>query len=65
MKASKEFSYYVNGNEKTLIKEGEEIPEVARTFAEKNGFAEKDSDPKEKSKSTPANKAKQTPKTKA
>lgn len=65
MKASKKFSYYVDGNKKTLIKVGEEVPEVARPYAEKKWFAESGSGYKGKAKPAPANKAKPAPKNKA
>lgn len=58
MKASKEFSYYINGNTQSVIAVGDDIPVIAQAFAEKNGYAEK-------AKPAPQNKAKKAPRTKA
>lgn len=58
MKAIKDFDYYLNGNVKARIQDGDDIPEVAQEFAIKNGFAEK-------AKPAPQNKAKRKPQAKA
>jgi hypothetical protein len=54
MKAIKSFSYHLDGNNPTLIAEGETIPDIAQPYAVKNGYAEK-------AKQPPLNKAKQAP----
>jgi hypothetical protein len=60
MKAIKNFNYYVDGNQSTLINVGDEVPEVAVKFALNNGFLDKSSSPPlNKSKSAaPRNKTK-------
>ncbi len=40
MKATKTFSYHVDGNHKTIINEGDDIPEVAQEYAVKNELCE-------------------------
>lgn len=59
MKALKTFDYYLDGNRKSTIKEGESVPEIAHEYALKNNLAEKaKSAPETKAKKPPANKAK-------
>lgn len=64
MKALKEFNYSLDGNTVTTIKSGEEVPEIALPYAEKNGFVEAKAPPQKKAQ-PPANKAKKTPANKA
>ncbi len=58
MKASKDFIYYLDGNNQSVIKQGDDIPSVALAYAQKNGFCEK-------AKTSTQNKAKRSPQNKA
>ena len=63
MKALKEFNYSLDGNTVTSIKQGEQVPDIAIPYAQKNGLVEasviqKNKAPANKAKRAPANKAK-------
>lgn len=58
MKATKTFKFALDGNTVTTFMPGDDIPEIAQLYAEKNGFSEK-------SKPAPTNKARKAPQNKA